>query len=779
MGKDTTRQLSMYELIYTSAQRGLRPGVSGFCSVAWTRGAPAEQISLVEKLSAYKLLIPAHSPEASRNPVNFRFLRLRVGTRPLLIVSRIAFAGFDYTNRSNILAHHLFFDQPEEFAALPGGAAAICLAKKNFVTTWEGEPRLLEPRAPATVPLPSDTNTWKRLAGDSNWGYLVAENYLRHDRASLDIEYHWRTADSQTLLQLVAEAAALLSSSDLPGFTFSTYYTQAATNAECFLRLCPNESETTTSQRLRSTFCAALIQPAPCPQVNFPLVRSVQAPPAIPKKAETDDGTTKENSSTTISLRPYPATRVTPLTVRPQNSAREGKHAASPLQIPSSQTERHRLRLVLLLVVLVGGLAGVLVALQAGRGSKPHNTPRPPAPPVVEPATAQPATPPTPSPSAHPDAIEKTPIAQEEMPQKTPQPSLQPMEAMPPPGHLELTSDNELFYQPSPQETPYLDRLTVLGPGGQPLSELSSQWQKQWQNVQKADTDFHQSTERIHEKKLENENILGEIAVAKNRVQVALKQLGQQREAVLQQLKKQAEQITQTEFEQDFERFKKSWTPSDQPGRAGGLPTGDVRRQECNADLLKKKKQWDKVLREYAQDAQKVRSRICQGLYTAIKQSTDYSQLSLENVRQNAKKPVQDHLKLLENVVRTAPNVEQREQLRRVYENLLNYDTGILVQFHQLIRTYRQEVTKMAQLKNSQEELVKALETLRVKATDAKQNLQAETTALRQLVNDLLPTEHPLPVSQTSPDEIRKHLATHLDSIQIRRNISTTEGHPL
>ncbi|MBQ6472163.1 MAG: hypothetical protein IJJ33_09280, partial [Victivallales bacterium] len=617
--------------------------------MAWTRGAPAELISLVEKLSAYKLLIPAHSPDASRNPVNFRFLRLRVGTRPLLIVSRIAFAGFDYTNRSNILAHHLFFDQPEEFAALPGGAAAICLAKGNFVTSWEGEPQLLEPRTAAIAPLPSTPQTWQNLAGDSNWGYLTAEHFLRHDRNSLDIEYHWKTADGQALLQLIAEAAAILPASDLPGFTFSTYYTQASTNAECFLRFCAGGNEPQVGQRPRnSTFFASLIQPGPCPQTDFPLVDNGRAHTAPLATEETVKNKPKPSTAPDIALRPLPLSRATP-----GKSAREGKRIASALPLPPSQSNQGKLRIALLLTVLLGGLAGVLVALQVGRNHTPPNQPHSP-PRDVEPATPQPVPPPSPPPSAQP-AIGETPIASEEAPQTPSQPSRQPLEALPPPGHLELTEDNELVYQPSIQETPYLDNLTVLCPDGQKLPQFSSQWQRQWKVVQEASRQFHQAAELRQTKQAEEERLKEQRGNAEVNVKDFAENVEKLRREVLLQLQKPAEQARQNFSDQALARLQKSWTPSNLPERPGGLPSGDERRrQTCNAELLRKNRQWDRILRDYDQDLQLIRSRICLELHSLLHASDAPSQLALKQLLSKAQTPVQPHLQLLRNVVNLA-----------------------------------------------------------------------------------------------------------------------------
>ena len=55
------------ELIYTSAERGLRPGTRGYCTVAHTRGMRPQTIQILEGLSAYKNLYPVHDPRTANS----------------------------------------------------------------------------------------------------------------------------------------------------------------------------------------------------------------------------------------------------------------------------------------------------------------------------------------------------------------------------------------------------------------------------------------------------------------------------------------------------------------------------------------------------------------------------------------------------------------------------------------------------------------------------------------------------------------------------------------
>lgn len=93
------------ELIYTSAPQGLKPGSSGFTTVASTAGMASNLANLLESLSGYRHLADPGTAGAKQNPVIFSHLKGRVGGRNLNILSRIADAGLDYSGRTNKLAH--------------------------------------------------------------------------------------------------------------------------------------------------------------------------------------------------------------------------------------------------------------------------------------------------------------------------------------------------------------------------------------------------------------------------------------------------------------------------------------------------------------------------------------------------------------------------------------------------------------------------------------------------------------------------------------------------
>ena len=100
-----------FELVYTSAPRGIKPGSSGFCTVAYTNGLAANTAVQLEALSAYKAYFPPYDDHASQNPVAYSHYRVISSGEELHVLSRICFNGLDYTKRSNKLAHHLVLRQ--------------------------------------------------------------------------------------------------------------------------------------------------------------------------------------------------------------------------------------------------------------------------------------------------------------------------------------------------------------------------------------------------------------------------------------------------------------------------------------------------------------------------------------------------------------------------------------------------------------------------------------------------------------------------------------------
>ncbi len=225
------------ELIYTSAPRGLRIGASGFCTVACTRGMAPNYVEAAESISGYTAVFPPNHPKADLNPVAYSHYRYRIGGKQVSILSRVAFAGVDYTKRSNKIAYHLVVD-PKERAA--GGPAWVLQQKGLMVEEWIGEPKYLD----RTRQIPSgDTGAapcevWKSHTGDAGWAGVLAQSFLNDPKQPSFIIFE----PGVDMLQIVAEALRILPVEQRWNVTFNTYFTSLPIGTTCSWRCCLRSS---------------------------------------------------------------------------------------------------------------------------------------------------------------------------------------------------------------------------------------------------------------------------------------------------------------------------------------------------------------------------------------------------------------------------------------------------------------------------------------------------------------------------------------------------------
>ena len=217
-----------HELIYTSVPKGLLHGSSGFCTVACTPEIPPNLEALLRQLSAYRHLAPPGSPS---NPVVYSHLIARLGERDCHILSRVADAGFDYTHRTNKLAHHLALDAGSPL--LPRtDPFALFLGEKFFLKEWNREPTLLSPDRPIPVGTlrARPARTWEALTGDAGHAGLLAAAFEAQRPVCL-------SASCETpFLTLFAEAASLLPADKRWQVTFCTFFTKYPPNVRCSWR---------------------------------------------------------------------------------------------------------------------------------------------------------------------------------------------------------------------------------------------------------------------------------------------------------------------------------------------------------------------------------------------------------------------------------------------------------------------------------------------------------------------------------------------------------------
>lgn len=220
-----------WELHYTSVPRGLDPGSKGFCVVAASPNLPAPLRERLEGLSGYQQVFPAHDPRAPLNPVVLAHHRLNLGGRPLSLLSRVSFAGLDYTDRSNKYAHHVVIEPSER----PAGGPAWLLGRPGFLErAWSGEPRVLPPRRaiPQGDPAPAIASAWRSATGDAGWAGALAEAFLSNPGRPSYLIYE----PGFDPLPLFAEALAILPKSRRWDIDFNTYFTVAPQGLTCAWR---------------------------------------------------------------------------------------------------------------------------------------------------------------------------------------------------------------------------------------------------------------------------------------------------------------------------------------------------------------------------------------------------------------------------------------------------------------------------------------------------------------------------------------------------------------
>jgi hypothetical protein len=217
-----------FEILYTSAPSGLRPGSSGYCTVVSSRGVPASTVELLESLSGYRHLFPLGHPQAQLNPVNFGHYVMRISGRREHVLSRVSDFKLDYTGRSNKLAHHVVVD---EIAAVPAGPAWLLRHPGWIRDNWNGEVGLSSGNGiPAPeIRAPAPCMAWARVIGDAGWAGVVAESFLADPNRKVFLIYQPGT----DVLALFDEAIALLPESKRWDVTFATFGAALPATVEC------------------------------------------------------------------------------------------------------------------------------------------------------------------------------------------------------------------------------------------------------------------------------------------------------------------------------------------------------------------------------------------------------------------------------------------------------------------------------------------------------------------------------------------------------------------
>lgn len=246
-----------WQLIYTSAPRGLAPGHSGFCTVARSADLRDAVAQRLEQISSYHYLDPAKVSDPARNPALHAYRILDLRGAKFHVLSRIKPAGLDFTARTNHLAHHLLF-APEELAALPS-PATLLLHWPGWLNAWEGDPRLLDAPAPEgfqKLPGPAwPARAWLEQTGDAGRAAgLLETEYARGCYLLCP------PASAPGLLELFRETLQLLNPDGLTPqrpwqTTFTTFLQAADAPADFHWRGCLMDSPAAEQvQRRTGTF---------------------------------------------------------------------------------------------------------------------------------------------------------------------------------------------------------------------------------------------------------------------------------------------------------------------------------------------------------------------------------------------------------------------------------------------------------------------------------------------------------------------------------------------
>ena len=215
----------MHELVYTSVPKGLKPGSQGFCTVACSASMPPNLMMRLEALTAYRP-IASGQDQSSINPVVLSYLVLRVGGTDWHVLSRIADAGVDYTQRSNKITHHIVLETSE---LPPAGPAALLQCEGRFFRRWDDEPKVIT--KPTPFPMvdlyPQICMQWEHETGDAGWGGVLAETVGDQQPVIMVVK------PETNVIALFAESLALLPPELRWQTTLTTYYTRFPSGVNC------------------------------------------------------------------------------------------------------------------------------------------------------------------------------------------------------------------------------------------------------------------------------------------------------------------------------------------------------------------------------------------------------------------------------------------------------------------------------------------------------------------------------------------------------------------
>ena len=359
------------EILYTSATAGLKRGSHGFCTVVSTAGMAQNLAQQLEMLSGYRHAFPLNDPRAALNPVNYSHLILPLAGRRYHVLSRIADAGVDYTQRSNKLAHHVALEESERVAA---GPAAVLATPGFCECNWDGTARILPAgRTPSNRPESTGPCVeWKAVTGDAGWAGVVANHLISEREKPISVIF---PAGTDTL-HLTDEILRLIPEGRRWEITFSTYFTKLPAGLQCQLRFVLDGTPEATALR-RHPHVAVLdlctdLGPA---ETNGLVEIARVGRSSLPRPTQRVPGSPPPELDTASALEMPAVARAYIIAPppRPTKRRRSGKElkAERPAPSPGSKRIRRTILLVLipLLVTFTLSIGGIFLYRHLSAGS--------------------------------------------------------------------------------------------------------------------------------------------------------------------------------------------------------------------------------------------------------------------------------------------------------------------------------------------------------------------------------------------------------------------------
>ena len=191
------------ELIFTSVPSGLKPGSTGYCTVARHEDMDSMLERELERLSLYEIT-------GTQRPVIHAFRIISLQSGQFYTLSRISYTGSDHTGRTNYLAQHLVFDESEIYSG--SSPVDYFIEPNGWLPEWPAgrAPEFFRgptggekaPHHPATVQGDAVAPTWEMVTGHPRNAYSPA-----HRTGG---EYRFLTSDGghDLPLRLIAEYCA-------------------------------------------------------------------------------------------------------------------------------------------------------------------------------------------------------------------------------------------------------------------------------------------------------------------------------------------------------------------------------------------------------------------------------------------------------------------------------------------------------------------------------------------------------------------------------------------